>query len=172
MRKCFDCGKEMQRQEGFYRYDESGLKNIQLVDVPIYKCPSCGESEVEIPQTEELHNLLGLLIAFSTKGLNPEEIRYLRKHMGYSQEELADKLGVSRITVNRWEARTPIKRNDDRHLRRIYIENKGKEFDRFTNVHRILLAVLEKSHITGKQKLKIRKQDWVENHPPSSLCSI
>lgn len=33
----------------------------------------------------------------------PEKIKALRKHLRFSQEELAKKLGVSFTSVNRWE---------------------------------------------------------------------
>lgn len=33
-----------------------------------------------------------------------DRIRYLRKQKGYSQEELADKVGVSRQAVSKWES--------------------------------------------------------------------
>ena len=32
-----------------------------------------------------------------------DRIQYLRKQKGYSQEELADKVGVSRQAVSKWE---------------------------------------------------------------------
>lgn len=33
-----------------------------------------------------------------------DRIQYLRKQNGYSQEELADKVGVSRQAVSKWES--------------------------------------------------------------------
>ena len=33
-----------------------------------------------------------------------DRIRYLRKQKGFSQEELADKVGVSRQAVSKWES--------------------------------------------------------------------
>ena len=32
-----------------------------------------------------------------------DRVQYLRKQKGYSQEELADKVGVSRQAVSKWE---------------------------------------------------------------------
>ena len=159
---CAECGHQMDEMEGMHRYDESGLKNIHLMNVPIYKCQSCGETEVEIPGMEELHLLLGLLIAYQPKRLNADEVRYLRKHMGYSQEELAEKLGITRPTIARWEADRTITLGQDIHLRRFYLGKKGKELDSFTSVHRILLALLDKlPNPTRKQKVQIRREDWL-----------
>jgi len=161
--KCAECSQPMESVEGVHRYDESGLKNVHLMDIPMYKCTSCGETEIEIPGMEELHLLLGLIVVYQSKGLAPEEVRYLRKHMAYSQEELASKLGITRATVARWEAQDtdkPIKLNHDLHLRRFYLEKKGKEYDSFTHVHRILSAILDKV-LSKKAKIQIRKEDWI-----------
>jgi len=160
--RCAQCGHEMVKTEGMYRYDESGLKNIQLMNVPIHQCVSCDETEVEIPGMEALHLLLGLYVAYQPKRLNGDDARYLRKHMGFSQEELAGKLGVTRPTIARWEADRTITLDQDIHLRRLYLERKGKEFDSFTNVHRILLALLDKLPTASrKQKVQIRREDWL-----------
>ena len=37
-----------------------------------------------------------------------DRIQYLRKQNGYSQEELADKVGVSRQAVSKWESEQSI----------------------------------------------------------------
>lgn len=162
--RCAECGHNMERIEGVHKYEECGLKNVYLMDIPMFKCASCGETEVEIPAMEELHLLLGLIVVYQAKGLSPDDVRYLRKHMAYSQEELASKLGVTRASVARWETNgtsKPIKTNHDLHLRRFYIEKKGKEFDSFTNVHRILSAILDKLLVPSRaRKIQIRKEDW------------
>ena len=75
--RCPNCGKEMVRMEGIYPYHESGLKNVTLVNVPMYKCPACKETEVEIPRLEELHLLLAFLIVLQPDPLKGEEVRYL-----------------------------------------------------------------------------------------------
>jgi putative transcriptional regulator len=33
----------------------------------------------------------------------PKQVRYVRKHLGLSQKQLADALNVSFATINRWE---------------------------------------------------------------------
>jgi DNA-binding transcriptional regulator YiaG len=50
--------------------------------------------------TEELVRL----IVQEGEELRPAEVRFLREVLGMTQGELADRLGISRATVNRWEA--------------------------------------------------------------------
>lgn len=173
--RCAECGHSMERMEGVHKYDECGLKNIHLLDIPMYKCTSCGETEVEIPAMEELHLLLGLIVVYQAKELSSDDVRYLRKHMTYSQEELASKLGVARASVARWEAsgsNKPIKLTHDLHLRRFYLEKKGREFDSFTNVHRILSAILDKVLTPSKtNKIQIRKDDWMTQQEEAACLS-
>lgn len=35
--------------------------------------------------------------------LSPERVRHLRRTLGISQQQLADRMGVTNITVHRWE---------------------------------------------------------------------
>lgn len=77
--KCAQCGHRMEKTTGVHRYEESGLKNVMLMNVPMYKCTSCGETEVEIPAMEELHCLIGLFVLYQPDRLGSAEVRYLRK---------------------------------------------------------------------------------------------
>ena len=167
--KCAECGERMEAIEGVHRYDECGLDNIHLMDIPMYKCPSCGETEVEIPCMEELHQLLGLLVVFKPKRLSQNEVKYLRNHLGYTQEELATQMGVTRPSVARWETEKPITLNNDLSLRRLYLEQKGQEFDSFSEVKEILEAILVEVAASSK-KVRIRKRVWT-NRLDQALCN-
>ena len=168
--KCLQCGGNMDATEGTHRYDESGLKNVLLMNVPMYKCASCGETEVEIPGMDELHLLLGLFVLYKPTRLTGEEVRYLRKHMGRSQEELAADLGVTRVTVARWESGRTLRVDQDKHLRRLYIDRKSQDFDQYTNQHRMLSVLLDKLPLpTTRQVLRLRKEDWVRQDEQASI---
>lgn len=165
--KCFECGQVMEKKEGTYPYHESGLKNVLLVNIPMYQCPSCHSSEVEIPCMEELHLLLAFLIVLQPQPLKAEEVRYLRKHVGYSQEELANFLGVTRVSIARWESGRAIRKDQDKHLRRWYLQKKGEELKKLPEVHRILSTLVDWMPLeTKKRERRLRVEDWAPC-PPS-----
>jgi len=152
----------MERMEGIHRYEECGLKNIMLMDVPIYQCPSCNERDVEIPGMEELHLLLGILILYFPTRLKAEQVRFLRKHMGYSQEELADLMGVERGTITRWESGKTFRLDQDKHLRRLYAKKMKDELDVLAKNPRIWDVLLDKLPLMpDKEKLQLHTQDWI-----------
>lgn len=161
--KCTQCGHEMVENIGTYRYDESGLSNILLLNVPIYKCSSCKETEVEIPHIEELHLLIAFILLLKPTGMTGKEARYLRKHLGYTADEFASILGVTRVTVARWEGKkTAIRQDHDKHLRRLYLDKKKEELSRFPEAGRILAPLVERLPFNKRNlELRIRSEDWV-----------
>ncbi len=172
--KCAQCGHSMDLTTGTHRYEESGLDNILLMNVPIYKCTSCGETEVEIPAMEELHCLLGLLLLYLPVRLSPAEVKYLRKHMGYSQEELASYLGVTRASIARWEKSGGMLRFDqDKSLRQLYVRKKCGELEQIgINTKRLLEVVLERLPLPAKkQQLRIRTEDWMKKEEGNACPS-
>lgn len=167
--KCAQCGHSMERLEGTHRYTESGLNNVMLMNIPIWKCPSCKETDVEIPCMDELHKVLAFMVILQPTGLLTEEIRFLRKNLGYSQEELADKLGVSRPTVARWESEKPMKPDHDKALRRLYLDKKRGEIKALPEMNRLLSLLVDSLPVQSKvTKRRIRKEDWMRGGNNSS----
>ncbi len=78
--------------------------NVTLVNVPVRRCPSCGEEFLVIPAIEKLHRLIARDLARSRARLQPGEIRFLRTYLGYSSADFARDMGVSPETVSRWES--------------------------------------------------------------------
>lgn len=118
--KCINCGGAMKSATGTHRYTESGLPNVTLVGVELRTCPNCGEREVSIPRVETLHRMIARAIIKSQAVISPEEIRYLRKWLGYSSADFALVMGVRPETVSRWEnkdAAFPMATTADKLLR-------------------------------------------------------
>jgi putative zinc finger/helix-turn-helix YgiT family protein len=94
----------MQSTRENYRWDASGMSNVVLVDVEVRRCPACGEQAVVIPRIEELHRSLAMTIIAHPGRLPPQEIRFLRKWLGWSGQDFARHFGVTATTVSRWES--------------------------------------------------------------------
>ncbi|HHH30764.1 MAG TPA: hypothetical protein ENK57_20805 [Polyangiaceae bacterium] len=78
-----------------------GLARLHGVEVS--ECPSCGDTQAEIPSVEQLHQLLAGMIASKREPLNGAEIRFLRKHLGWSGRTFARHFETDSTTVSKWE---------------------------------------------------------------------
>jgi DNA-binding transcriptional regulator YiaG len=100
-----------------YEYRQCGLNNVVLTGVLVFHCP-CGEVSVEIPALSVLHRFIAFELLRKPSLLVGEEIRYLRKFVGYTASDFAAEIGTSNVTISRWERGVGrITRNADRVLR-------------------------------------------------------
>lgn len=119
--KCPTCGKDMRATRKDYRYGESGLKNVMLKDITVHEC-KCGETLPEIPSIKRLHERIADDLINKQGPLTGEEFRFLRKGMRMSARELAQLLGVTSVTLSRWENnKEKVGPQSDRLLRYIYL---------------------------------------------------
>jgi putative zinc finger/helix-turn-helix YgiT family protein len=93
----------MRTRKEDYHYDECGLKGVTLVGVEVARCPRCGNYEISIPQLEELHRLLAKVLIDKSTRFTGDEVRFLRKSLGWSGSDFAKHMGVAEETVSRWE---------------------------------------------------------------------
>jgi putative zinc finger/helix-turn-helix YgiT family protein len=84
-------------------YVESGLPNVVLLGLEFRTCPKCGEVERVMPRLAQLHRLIAERVAEKEARLIGAEIRFLRKHLGWSGEHFASVMSVRPETVSRWE---------------------------------------------------------------------
>lgn len=101
--RCEQCGGRTKTTRENFRYTASGLPNVTLVGVSVTRCPKCGAFEVEIPRVEELHRTIARAVVKKPAPLTPEEVRFLRKWMGWSGVDFASHMGITPETVSRWE---------------------------------------------------------------------
>ncbi len=115
---CHECGHTMTTQRTSLKYDASGLPGITLENIEVRRCVGCGETEWVIPRMEQLHALIAATILRKPSRLTPQEIRFLRKHLGWSGADFARMIGTKPETVSRWESgATPMGVQADRLLR-------------------------------------------------------
>lgn len=160
--KCSECGGKLKKTVGDHKYVESGLDNIVLVNIPIYHCQSCKEKEVGIPKIKELHLMIAFLILFKSVRLNGAEARYLRKHLGYTAEDLADKFGVKRVTVARWESEEKsIGLVHDKQLRQFYFKKKAIDWGKMPQIQKIVAGIMDYLPLEKTNpKFKLHAEDW------------
>ena len=100
--KCFECGVgEMASRKETFRYECDVA--VDLVDVTVWRCPHCGEFEVEIPRLAQLHRVIAQAIAVRPVRLTGPEIRFLRTYIGWSGRDFARRFNKSPETISRWE---------------------------------------------------------------------
>lgn len=119
--KCPNCSKEMRATKKDYQYEEAGLKNVVLKDTTVYEC-KCGETLPEIPYIKRLHRQIADTLINKLGPLTGEEFRFLRKSMGMSARDLAQLLGVTTVSLSRWENdKEKVGPQSDRLLRCLYL---------------------------------------------------
>lgn len=102
--RCRACGAATETRRENYKYDASGLDNLTLVNIDVRHCPKCGDRTALIPALDELHKTIAFALAEKKERLLPREIRFLRKYLGLSSAAIAEKIGVDRATVSRYES--------------------------------------------------------------------
>lgn len=101
-RRCLECGKAMRNKMlKHYLYEGAGVP-VMLQDVTRWKC-SNGHEEIGIPRMAGLHKAIARLVASRRRLLEPNEVRFLRKHLGFTSKDFALEMGVDPVTVSKWE---------------------------------------------------------------------
>lgn len=101
--KCPECGARLKSQREEHLYDECGLAHVTLVGAGVSRCAGCGYSEVTIPNIEALHRRIAQVLIDKPTRLRGDEVRFLRKSLGWSATAFARHLSVKLETVSRWE---------------------------------------------------------------------
>ena len=101
---CPNCGRTPAFVLGGYQYRESGLDNVMLNNAGMFRC-SCGEEYIQLPGMAEVHDQIALSLLRKKSLLKGNEVRFLRKWLRLTSEDMALLFGVNRVSVSRWENR-------------------------------------------------------------------
>lgn len=148
-----------------WKFDQAGLKNVILKGVSEYRCPECGELAYSFGDLFQLNSMIADILLTKKRPLTGAEIRFLRKHIGYSGKYFAKVLGIDHTTLSRIE-------NDqqkagvalDRHIRASVF---AKSPDRHYDLHDAILN--QPSDYKKDIVLRARKNRWI---PESSVSSL
>jgi len=76
-------------------YSSSALGPIKLPCIPQVMCHECGAAYT-VPGFEEwIEEVIVRHLVLSKEGLNKKQVKFLRQYFGYTQEELAEKIGLA-----------------------------------------------------------------------------
>jgi DNA-binding transcriptional regulator YiaG len=100
--RCVECGLPLRLEHKTTAYPESGLDNVQLINVPVWVCDNRHE-EYQIPAVEQLHELLTNMILRKPAPLTGKEVRFLRKELGLSAKEFASRIALAPVHLSRIE---------------------------------------------------------------------
>ena len=100
---CGRCGSMARAERCNYAFVECGLPGVLLRDVEMVRCAACGEEEVAIPRLNELMRTLALAVLCKPYPLNGKEVRFLRKSLHFSAQELSRLLRIDKTTISKWE---------------------------------------------------------------------
>jgi YgiT-type zinc finger domain-containing protein len=99
---CGECGEPMKATRGTTHFRESGLDNIVLENVPIWTCKN-GHEDVQVPAVDQLCRLIAQLMVTQPWPMKGQDVRFLRKHLGYSGRAFSSLIGINHVTLSKFE---------------------------------------------------------------------
>lgn len=99
---CVSCGSPMRETWADISEEYRGRKFV-VSGIRHLECPSCHEYSLGAEEADELSRALVRAYAAETDLLNPEDISEIRHHLGLTQSDFQKLIGVSGVTVSRWE---------------------------------------------------------------------
>lgn len=103
MRNACKCGERSKVVRGNYLFLESGLDNVVLRNVKLLKCQQCGSVTPMLSKINQLMRLITCALVLKRSELTGKEVRFLRKYIGFTGEQLGRKLGLTKEHISRME---------------------------------------------------------------------
>jgi len=101
--RCYSCnGAELIWERTTVPFD--ALPSIQLADVQVESCPSCGEQFTSLPAPRPLAILIAERVLLKRARLTAAELQFVRSVLGMSSSEFARTLRVPAAAVEQWDA--------------------------------------------------------------------
>ena len=117
--------QKLKKKKVNYQYTECGLDNVTIMGAEVRTLKDDTEI-VCLPDINDLHLAIAYSIIIQEHGVSGKEIRFLRTEMGLTQDELAERLKVTRKTVSTWETgSSPMDSNAEFVLRTLAAEKVG-----------------------------------------------
>jgi putative zinc finger/helix-turn-helix YgiT family protein len=103
--KCDVCGKGeiITKLQPTYHYKKCGLDNVYLLNMEFRVCDASGTKVPRLKSMPQLHATIARAIAMQPCPLRGQDVRFLRKQLGYSAKEWATFLRTDASTLSRWE---------------------------------------------------------------------
>lgn len=120
--ECIDCNIKMEVKREPYHYTECGVDNVYLLGINVYHCSKCGSLYPEISEPDLLHIVLAISFSMKKSPLTGQEIRFMRKEVGMTAKAFANELGVTAVSLSRWEGGHHSRRSlaNDHHIRHVF----------------------------------------------------
>ena len=99
---CSECGEPMREVLACVPYPECGLDDVTLHQVPVRECVN-QHRDVQIPAIDELHEVLAEILVSQPSPLKGQDVRFLRKHLGYTARLFSAIIGLNYVTLSKFE---------------------------------------------------------------------
>jgi hypothetical protein len=86
-----------------YPYELSGLPDVRLAGIKVWRCPRCRAEAPVLPRVAELHRLIALTLVMRERLLRGAEVRFLRVQGGFAAKDFAKLIGVDAAHLSRVE---------------------------------------------------------------------
>jgi hypothetical protein len=115
--ECTNCDNKKPLKGKKIRKIYDPLISFLTVEAYEYRCPKCGEIYYFYGDIVKLHKIIVNLLIQKEGFLSGNEIRFLRKHLGYSSEMFANILGMDLSTIYRIESKQEHSKTVDNFIR-------------------------------------------------------